>query len=108
MQEFDRSEKLGIVKVLDCWVSVGSYAEDGVQYVKKQKILGLCSQGLKASTIVKKLREEEQLHCTWGGVAKILKKSDETGSLSRHSVSGGPTKIVAEIKRDCQTTDAMW
>jgi len=98
VQEFDWSEKLGVVRVLDCRVSVGSYNENGVQYVKKQRILGLYSQGLKAPTIVEILHEEEQLHCTWRGVATFLKKSEETGSLSRRSGSGGPTKITAEIK----------
>ena len=31
-------------------------------------------------------------------VLRSLKKSEETGSLSRHSGSGGPTKITTEIK----------
>ena len=79
---------------------------------KKQRILSLYSQGLKAPTIAKILREEEQLRCTRVGVAKFLKKFEETGSLSRRSGSGRPTKITAEIKeiveqqmqRDDETT----
>ena len=79
---------------------------------KKQRMLSLYSQGLKAPTIAKILREEEQLRCTRVGVAKFLKKFEETGSLSRRSGSGRPTKITAEIKeiveqqmqRDDETT----
>ena len=48
--------------------------------------------------IVKILREEEQLCCTQVVVAKYLKKSEGTGSLSRCSGSSGPTKITDEIK----------
>ena len=36
---------------------------------KKQRILSYRSQGLKAPTIVKVLREEEQLSCAQVGVA---------------------------------------
>lgn len=79
---------------------------------KKQRILYLRSQGLKAPTIAKMLREEEKLSCTRVGVAKFLKKFDETGSLNRRSGSGQPSKITAEIKaiveeqmqRDDETT----
>jgi len=79
---------------------------------KKQRILSLYSQGLKAPTIAKILREEEQLCCTRVGVAKFLKKFEETGSLSRRSGSGRPAKTTAEIKdiveqqmqRDDETT----
>jgi len=60
--------------------------------------LGLYSQGLKAPTITKILRDKEQLFCTQVGVAKFLKKSEGTGSLSRCSGSSGPTKITDEIK----------
>ena len=79
-------------------MSVGSYAENGVQYVKKQRILVLYSQGVKAPMITRILREEEQLCCTQVGVAKFLKKSEGTGSLSRCSGSSGPTKITDEIE----------
>ena len=65
---------------------------------KKQRILNYRSQGLKAPTIVKVLREEEQLSCTRVGVAKFLKKFEETGSLARRSGSGRPSKITGEIK----------
>lgn len=60
--------------------------------------MGLYSQGLKAPMIVKILCEEEQRRCTRVGVAKFLKKSEESGSLRRCSGSGGPTKITAIIK----------
>ena len=65
---------------------------------KKQRILSYRGQGLKAPTIAKILREEEQLTCTRVGVAKFLKKFEETGSLSRCSGSGRPSKMMADIK----------
>lgn len=65
---------------------------------KKQRISNYRSQGLKAPTIVKVVREEEQLSCTRVGVAKFLKKFEETGSLARRSGSGRPSKITGEIK----------
>lgn len=79
---------------------------------KMQRILSHHSQGLKAPTIARILREEEQLRCTRVGVAKFLKKFEETGSLSRRSGSGRRSKITAEIKeiveeqmqRDDETT----
>ena len=67
---------------------------------KKQRILSLYSQGLKAPTIAKILREEGQLRCTRVGVAKFLKKFEETGSLSRRSGSGRPTKITSQNPND--------
>ena len=66
---------------------------------KKQRILHLRSQGLKAPTITKILREEEKLQCTRVGVAMFLKRFETTGTLSRHPGSGRPSKITAEIKR---------
>jgi len=57
-------------------------------------------------TIAKILREEEQLTCTRAGVAKFLKRFEETVSLSRRSGSGHPSKITADIKEivRCNTT----
>ena len=66
---------------------------------KKQRILCLRSQGLKAPTIAKILREDERLQCTRIGVAMFLQRFEATGTLSRHPGSGRPSKITAEIKR---------
>ena len=65
---------------------------------KKQRILYLRSQGLKAPTIARMLRDEENLQCTCVGVSMFLKRFEETGSLTRQPGSGRPSKITAEIK----------
>ena len=64
---------------------------------KKQRILYYYSQGLKAPTITKLLRQEH-LSCSRACVHKFLNKFKETGNLQRSSGSGQPSKITAEIK----------
>ena len=64
---------------------------------KKQWILYLHSQGLKAPTIVKVLAQEK-LKCSRVGVAKFLNVYKATGSIARQPDSGRPSKITAEIK----------
>ena len=64
---------------------------------KKQRILYLHSQGLKAPIIVKVLAQDK-LKCSRVGVAKFLNVYDATGSITRQPGSGRPSKITAEIK----------
>jgi transposase len=64
---------------------------------KLQRILYFYFQGFKAPTISKLLREEK-LKASRVGIAKFLKKYEETGSIGRRPGSGRPTKVTAEIK----------
>ena len=64
---------------------------------KKQRILSLYLQGLKAPTIAR-LLQKEHLQCTRVGVHKFLAHFEMTGSINRRSGSGRPSKITAEIK----------
>ena len=64
---------------------------------KLQRILYYSVQGFKAPTI-SRLLEEEGLHASQVGVAKFLKKFQQTGSIARRPGSGRPSKITAEIK----------
>ena len=65
---------------------------------KKQRILFYYEKGYKAPTIAKLLREAN-LQCSRVGVAKFLKKFQETGNINRRVGSGRPSKVTAEIKR---------
>ena len=64
---------------------------------KQQWILLHYSRGYKAPTIAK-LLQEENLRASWVGIAKFLKKFNETGCIQRRPGSGRPLKISAEIK----------
>ena len=65
---------------------------------KRQRILALASEGLKAPAIVKNL-QKENLQCSRVGVHKFLVKYQETGSIARRVGSGRQTKVTAEIKQ---------
>ena len=64
---------------------------------KLQRILYYSVQGFKGPTI-SHLLEEEGLHASRVGVAKFLKKFQQTGSIARRPGSGRPSNIAAEIK----------
>ena len=64
---------------------------------KQQRILVHYSRGYKAPTIAK-LLQEENLRASRVGIAKFLKKFNETGCIQRRPGSGRPSKISAEIK----------
>ena len=64
---------------------------------KLQWILYYSVQGFKVPTI-SRLLEEEGLQASRVGVAKFLKKFQQTGSIARRPGSGRPSKITAEIK----------
>ena len=64
---------------------------------KRQRILFHYLQGTKAPTIAK-LLQEEKLKASRVGVAKFLRKFEETGSIGRRPGLGRPSKITAEIK----------
>jgi transposase len=64
---------------------------------KLQRILDYYFQGYKVPTISKLLREEK-LKARRVGIAKFLKKYEETGSIGRRPGSGRLTKVTAEIK----------
>lgn len=64
---------------------------------KLQRILFYHLQGYKAPTITRLLLQEK-LKVTRVGVAKFLKKYEETGSIGRRPGSGRPTKVTAEVK----------
>ena len=53
--------------------------------------------GYKAPTIVSLLRRKK-LKASRVGIAKFLKKYEETGSIARRLGSGRPTKVTAEMK----------
>ena len=63
---------------------------------KLQQILYYSVQGFKVPTISRLL--EEVLQASQVGVAKLLKKFQQTGSIARRPGSGRPSKITAEIK----------
>ena len=65
---------------------------------KKQRIIFLFAQGLKAPTIKKVLRKEN-LKCSRVRIAKFLKVYQATGSIARRPGSGRPSKVTAEIKQ---------
>ena len=65
---------------------------------KKQRILFFYAKGYKAPTISKLLREES-LPCSQVGVAKFIKKFEETGTIARRVGSGRPSKVTAEIRQ---------
>ena len=65
---------------------------------KRQRILALASEGLKAPAIAKNL-QKENLQCSRVGVHKFLVKYQETGSIARRVGSGRQTKVTAEIKQ---------
>ena len=64
---------------------------------KLQRILYYSLQGYKEPTI-SRLLEEEGLRASRVGIAKFLKKYQQTGSISRRPGSGRPSKITSEIK----------
>ena len=64
---------------------------------KLQRILYYSLQGHKAPTI-SHLLEEEDLRASRVGVAKFLKKYQQTGSISQRPGSSRPSKITSEIK----------
>ena len=47
---------------------------------------------------IAKLLQEEKLKASRVGIAKFLRKFEETGSIGRRPGSGRPSKITAEIK----------
>ncbi len=63
----------------------------------KQRVLYYQLKGYKAPTIAKLIREEK-LIASRVGVAKFLKKYDETGCIARTPGSGRPSKVTEEIK----------
>lgn len=65
---------------------------------KKQRILFFYSKGYKAPTIAK-LLHDEGLPYSRVGVAKFIKKFEETGTITRRVGSGRPSKVTAEIKQ---------
>ena len=64
---------------------------------KLQRILYYSVQGFKVPTI-SRLLEEEGLHASRDGVAKFLKKFQQTGGIAHRPGLGHPSKITAEIK----------
>ena len=64
---------------------------------KLQQILYHSLQGFKPPTICH-LLEEEGLRASRVGIAKFLKKYQDTGSIARRPGSGRPSKVTAEIK----------
>ena len=64
---------------------------------KKQRILHYYFQGFRAPAICR-LLEEEKLRTTREGIAKFLKKYQETGCVARRPGSGPPSKVTAEMK----------
>lgn len=64
---------------------------------KKQRMLALASEGVRAPTIAKEL-QKESLKYSRVGVHKFLFKFQETGSISRRVGSGRPSKVTLEIK----------
>ena len=71
--------------------------QNGFSECKLQRILYYSAQGFKVATI-SCLLEEEGLHASRVGVAKFLKKFQQTGSIARRPGSGRPSKITTEIK----------
>jgi len=69
---------------------------------KKQRILYFYLKGYKAPTISRLLREEK-LISSRVGVAKFLRKYEETGCITRTTGSGGHLKIMEEIKALVET-----
>ena len=65
---------------------------------QKQRILVYYGKGYKAPTIAK-LLHEEGLQCSRVGVAKFIKKFQDTGNINRHVGSGRPSKVISEIKQ---------
>ena len=72
---------------------------------KKQRILVHYGNGYKAPTISKLLREEG-VRCSQVGIAKFIKKFQDTGNINRRVGSGRPSKITSEIKQIVE--DQMW
>ena len=64
----------------------------------KQRILVYYGKGYKAPTIAK-LLHEEGLQCSRVGVAKFIKKFQDTGNINRRVGSGRPSKVTSEIKQ---------
>ena len=64
---------------------------------QKQRILYHYLQGYRAPTICQLLKEEK-LRASRVGIAKFLKRYEETGGITRLPGSGRPSKITAEIK----------
>ena len=65
---------------------------------KKQRILYFHFRGYKPPTITKLLREEGMV-ASRRGVAKFVKRYQQTGSIARAPGSGRPTKITEEVKK---------
>ena len=64
----------------------------------QQQILFFSRKGKKSTTIVLLLREEG-IYVTAPGVRNLLKKYEETGTISRRLGSGRPSKITPEVLR---------
>lgn len=64
---------------------------------KLQRILHHKLRGFRAPTICR-LLEEEGLRASRVGIAKFLRKFQETGNIGRKLGSGRPSKVTAEIK----------
>ena len=62
-----------------------------------QRIIQLHSNGLKAPTITKILRNEG-MSCSRFGVLKFIKQYEQAGSILRRPGSGRPSKITSEVK----------
>ena len=64
---------------------------------QKQRILYHYLQGYRAPTI-HRLLQEEKISASRYGIAKFIKKFEETGCITRVPGSGRPSKITAELK----------
>ena len=69
----------------------------GLFSYKKQQILYLYSQDLKAPTITK-LLQKEKLKCSRLGINKFIKLYETTCFVARQPGSGRPSKVTTEIK----------
>ena len=65
---------------------------------KRQRIVSLWHDGVKAPTIAKILAKEN-LPATRQGIQKFLKKYTECGAIGRMEGSGSKSKITAEVRR---------
>ena len=66
-------------------------------WYKKQRIIYFHGLGYRAPTICQ-LLQEESLKATRQGIAKVIKKFEETHSLARTPGSGRPSKITDAVK----------
>ena len=64
---------------------------------KRLRILHCYFEGHKPSAISRNL-DAENLTASKQGIAKFLKKYEETGSIAKHPGSGRPSKVTAAVK----------